>query len=217
MTFVVTNVDPEIVFEMSFPTLSGRNVDFLDRKLRLRNYIIKKALPTTRHVELVGKKEFTVIALDPEHETFVIYLASLSSITSPSFSSLNFHPSCGPQIVGLIAKKTFTKFTKVSANHSDFADVFAADLTSKLPKHTEINEYAIKLVDGQQPLYEPIYSLELVGLETPKAYIEINLANRFFKLSKSPAGTPIIFNQKLDRFFQLCINYEGLNILTIKN
>ena len=65
-TFLVANVSPEVVLGMFFLTLSGADVDFSDRELRWRTYTIKEVLPTTRRVELVGKKEFATAALDPE-------------------------------------------------------------------------------------------------------------------------------------------------------
>ena len=54
-------------------------------------------------------------------------------------------------------------------------------------------------------------------LETLKTYIETNLANRFIRPSKSPAGAPILFYRKSDGSLRLCINYQGLNNITIKN
>ena len=54
-------------------------------------------------------------------------------------------------------------------------------------------------------------------LETLKAFIKTNLANRFIKLSKSPANTPILFKQKSDSFFLLYVNYRDLNNFTINN
>ena len=45
-------------------------------------YIIEEAFSTTKWVELVGKKEFAAAALDPEHETFVVYVVSLESPSS---------------------------------------------------------------------------------------------------------------------------------------
>ena len=185
-TFLVANVSSEIVFEMLFLTLSGTNVNSLGQELRWRTYTTKEAFPTTRRVKLVGKKEFTAVAFDPEHETFAVYVASLNS------TPLNIRP----QISGLIAKETPTK---VSTKYLDFANIFSPDLAYKLPKHTRINNHAIKLVNSyQQPLYRPIYSLKPVELETLKAYIETNLANRFITLSKSSAGAPILFDRKLD-------------------
>ena len=84
----MANVSPEVVFGMPFLTLSGADVDFLDRKLRWRTYTTQAAFPTTRRVKLVGKKEFAAAALDLEHETYVVHVGSVSSVASPSSSSL---------------------------------------------------------------------------------------------------------------------------------
>ena len=176
-TFLVANVSPEVVLGMPFLTLSNADVDFSGRDLRWRTYSTEEALPTTRRVELVGKKEFAAAALDPEHETYVVHVGSVRSDASPSSSPLDVHPSRRPQISGLIAEEAPTK---VPAEYSDFADVFSLDLASELPKHTGINDHAIELVDGcQQPPYEPIYSLRPVELETLKTYTETNLGQWF--------------------------------------
>ena len=144
--FLVANISLEVVLRMPFLTLSGADVNFLGRELRWRTYTTKKTLPTTRRIMLMGKKEFAAAALDPESETFVVHVASLSSDALPNSSPLNVHPSCRPQVPGLIAKEAPTK---VHAEYSDFADVFSPDLASKLPEHTGINHHAIELVDGQ--------------------------------------------------------------------
>ncbi len=54
-------------------------------------------------------------------------------------------------------------------------------------------------------------------LETLKVYIENNLASGFIRPSKSPAGAPILFDKKSDGSLRLCVDYRGLNNLTIKN
>ena len=54
-------------------------------------------------------------------------------------------------------------------------------------------------------------------MEILKVYIETNLANRFIRPSKCPAIALILFDQKSDGYLWLCINYWGLNNLTIKN
>ena len=106
---------------------------------------------------------------------------------------------------------------KLSNKYVNFADVFFSDLVSKFIKHNGINNYTIKLVNGQQPFYGLIYYLRLVEFESLKAFIEINLANGFIRPFKSSASTPILFDQKLDRFLRLCVNYRGFNNFTIKN
>ena len=106
---------------------------------------------------------------------------------------------------------------KVPAEYLDFADIFSPYLASKLPEQTAINDHVIELVNCQQPPYGSIYSLRPVELETLKAYIKINLANGFIRLSKSPADAPILFKRKSNSFLQLYVDYQGLNNLTIKN
>ena len=211
-TFLVANVSPEVVLGMLFLTLSGADVDFSGRELRWRTYTTEEVLPTTRRVELVGKKEFAAAALDPEHETYVVHVASLSS--APLVASLDVHPFRRPQISGLIAEEAPTK---VSTAYSDFADVFSPDLATELPKHTEINTHAIDLEEGKQPPYGPIYTLGPVELETLKTYIETNLANGFIHPSNSPTGAPILFDKKPNGSLRLYVNYQGLNNITIKN
>ena len=80
-----------------------------------------------------------------------------------------------------------------------------------------MNEHAIKLKEGKQPPFGPIYSLGLVELETLKTYIETNLANGFIWPFKFPAGASILFDRKPDRSLHLCVDYWGLTNLTIKN
>ena len=86
-----------------------------------------------------------------------------------------------------------------------------------LPERTELNEHAIDLEDGKQPPYGPIYSLGPVELETLKTYIKTHLKTGFIRPSKSPASAPILFDKKPDGSLRLCVNYQGLNNLTIKN
>ena len=145
--FLVANISQEILLGMPFLTLSSADVDFLGRELRWRTYSTKEALPTTRRVKLVGKKEFTAAALDLEHETYIVHVGLVSSDTSPSSSpsKINIHPSRRPWVSGLIAEEAPTK---VLAKYSDFADVFSSDLTSELPKHTGFNNHVIELVNG---------------------------------------------------------------------
>ena len=87
----------------------------------------------------------------------------------------------------------------------------------ELPKNTDIIEHAIKLQNSTLPPYGPIYSLKPMELETLKTYIETYLKTGFIQPSKSPAGTPILFDKKPNGSLWLCVDYKGLNNLTIKN
>ena len=216
-TFMVANVSPEVVLEMLFLTLSNEDVDFSVWELWWRTYTTKEVFPTIRYIELVGKIDFTAAAFDPKYKSFIVYISSLNSMPLIAFlgsTSLNVHSFQRSQISNLIANKTSTK---ISDKYAAFAEVFFLDLVNKLPKYIGINNCSIKLVDDQQPLYRPIYTLGPVELETLKAYIEINLVNGSFKLSESHADAPILFDRKLDCSLRLYIDYQGLYNLTIKN
>ena len=205
-TFLVADTSVEVVLGMPFLALSKVKVDFAERELTWKAYTIAEALPTTKRVQIIGPKEFAKAALDPDQEAFVVHVATLSS-------SMEVHPD-RVQVAALIADKAPVA---IPAEYSDFEDVFFKESATVLPEHTEINTHAIDREEGKQPPYEPIYSLGPVELETLKTYIKINLANDFICPSKSPASIPILFDKKLNGSLCLCVDYRGLNNITIKN
>ena len=125
---------------------------------------------------------------------------------------LGIHPDREAQIASLL-----TEEVKIPDKYSDFADVFSEEKALVLPECTDINKYTIELEDGKQPPYRPIYSLGPVELETLKTYIKTHLKTGFIWPSKSPVDAPIFFDKKSDGSFHLCVDYWGLNNLTIKN
>ena len=135
--FLVANVTPDVVLGMLFLTLNSVDIDFPKKKLQWRLYTIKEALPTTKRVDLVRKKEFAAAALDPGHEIFVLYVAFLES---PSQEG-DVHSSYRVQIAALVANEAPTS---IPTKYSDFADVFSPELGSELLEHTGINYHAIK-------------------------------------------------------------------------
>ena len=141
----------------------------------------------------------------------MIHVATLLAPTSPT---LQFYLSHQAQIGLLLADKAPVK---VPPKYSDYTDVFLFDLTMELPENTSMNEHTIELVKDKQPPYGLIYSLGPVELETLKTYIETHLKTAFIRLFKSPAGASIFFDKKLNGSLCLCINYRGLNNVTIKN
>ena len=69
---------------------------------------------------------FAAGALDLEHESYVVHVASLSS--TPPFDA-DVHPSRKPQRAGLIAEETLTN---APAKYTSFADVFSLTLASMI-------------------------------------------------------------------------------------
>ncbi len=138
-SFLLTDVRPDIVLGMPFLTMSNTDIDFQARNLQWRSYTTREVLPTTRRVELIGKKEFAATALNLEHEAFVVHIAALSVDLGDEV-----HPSRKAQIAHLQVDEAPTK---VPSEYADFADVFLPKLAAELPEHTGINNNAIELVD----------------------------------------------------------------------
>ena len=108
--------------------------------------------------------------MDVDNKTFVIYVVIWEQEKMPVYSKKQ------AQVGALLFDKALSK---VLAEYSDYSNVFLAENVAELPKNTGINEHAIKLEEGKQLSFNPIYSLGLVELETLKTYIKINLANSF--------------------------------------
>ncbi len=208
-SFLLVEVKPDIVLEIPFLTINNADVDFQARDLQWRSYTTGDVFPITRQVELIEKKKFALAALDLEHEVFIVYIAALSIDSDDEV-----HPLKKAQIAHL---KTNEAFAKVSSEFADFENIFSPKLAVKLPEYMEINNHVMALLDDWQCLYGPIYSLGPMKLEILKAYIKNNLVNNFINPSKSLIRAPILFDMKLDGSLRLCIDYQDLNNLIIKN
>ena len=187
------------ILQMSFLTLSNANIQFAKEEKTWKSSTAKKFPPITKIVKLINKKEFAKAALDENIEVFVMNISSLSL-----GSKITIHPAQKAQIALLLGGKV-----TVPAKYLDFTDLFLKHSANVLSKHTKIDEHAIKLEDGKQPLYRLIYSLGLVKLETLKTYIKTNLANGFIQPSKFPVCGLILFICKSNGGLRLCINYQS--------
>ena len=74
--------------------------------------------------------------------------------------------------------------------YSDYANIFSTDLAIELLENTNINKYAIELIEGKKLPYGPIYAINLVELETLKTYIKTYLKIEFIQPFKFPADIP---------------------------
>lgn len=62
-----------------------------------------------------------------------------------------------------------------------------------------------------------MYLLGEPKLNALQEYLDSSLAKGWIQQSISLAGAPILFVPKKDRGLQLCVNYCGLNVVTIRN
>jgi hypothetical protein len=97
-----------------------------------------------------------------------------------------------------------------------WASVFSEEEINRLPDHTEYN-HKIQLIEGAQPPFGPIYPLSEKELQALREYLRKEHAAGKIRESKSPAGAPIIFIPKPDGSLRLCVDYRGLNRVTVKD
>ena len=202
----------KVILGMLFLKLSNADMLFGEKTLIWRTYITNKALFITKQVQIINKKNFVIAVLDTDSKTFVVHMAIWEQEEMPVYSKKQ------AQIEAHVGALLFNKaLTEILAKYFDYSDIFLAEYVAKLPENTGINKHAIKLEEGKQPSFGPIYSLGSIELETLKIYIKTNLANGFIQFFKSFVGVPILFERKLDRSLHLCVNYRDFNNLNIKN
>ena len=98
--------------------------------------------------------------------------------------------------------------------YKEFRDVFSEEEVNKLALRGR-QDHTIK-IDGEPP-YGPIYNLSEKELKTLWEYLAKALDRGWIRESSSPAGAPILFVPKKGGELRLCVDYRGLNRLTIKN
>ncbi|GKC94613.1 putative reverse transcriptase domain-containing protein [Tanacetum coccineum] len=97
----------------------------------------------------------------------------------------------------------------------EFLEVFPEDLPS-LPPVRQV-EFQIDLIPGAAPVARAPYRLAHSKMQELSDQLQ-GLADRgFIRPSTSPWGVPVLFVKKKDGSFRMCIDYQELNKLTVKN
>jgi hypothetical protein len=96
----------------------------------------------------------------------------------------------------------------------DLRDVFNDAAAATQLRH-ESAEHPIETTGP--PPHGPIYPLGVRELEVLKLYLSEAKAKGWIRESVSPAGAPILFVPKPDGSLRLCVDYRGLNKVTVKN
>ncbi|GJS21555.1 hypothetical protein Tco_0450187 [Tanacetum coccineum] len=97
----------------------------------------------------------------------------------------------------------------------DFEDVFPDDL-SGLPPQRQV-EFRIDLIHGATPVEKSPYRLAPSEMQELSEQLQELQDKGFIRPSHSPWGALVLFAEKKDGSFRMCINYRELNKLTIKN
>jgi hypothetical protein len=118
--------------------------------------------------------------------------------------------------------KKFTSLIKqkpeniMPLEYYDYLSVFQEKKKPIQPPHRH-QDYQIPLMDNQIPPFEPLHALDENQLQTLKEYIDSSSAKGWIRSSTSLVAALIHFLRKKDGGLHLCMDYQGLNDITIKD
>ncbi|KAK3544099.1 hypothetical protein QTP86_001557, partial [Hemibagrus guttatus] len=98
--------------------------------------------------------------------------------------------------------------------YTEFREVFCKERATRLPAHQPW-DCAIDLLPNASPPRGRVYSLSLPESKTMEEYIETALAAGHIRPSTSPAAASFFFVGKKDGGLRPCIDYRGLNAITV--
>ena len=110
----------------------------------------------------------------------------------------------------------FPDLSEVPPEYMDLKEVFNKTRASSLPPHRPY-DCAIDLLPGTSPPRGRIFSLSAPETKAMEKYINDSLAAGLIRPSSSPAGAGFFFVEKKDKTLRPCIDYRGLNNITVKN
>ena len=103
---------------------------------------------------------------------------------------------------------------RVKALLDEYAEVFKA--IPGLPPVRPV-DHTIPLQPGTRPVSRPMYRLSPKELEEVKRQVTDLMSKGMVRPSSSPWSAPILFVGKKDGTLRMCIDYRGLNAVTVKN
>ena len=98
----------------------------------------------------------------------------------------------------------------------DYRDLFPSKLPYGPPPKRQL-DHEIHQVPGEEPPYKSPYRLSSTEMEELRRQVEVLLEQGWIKPSSSPFGTPVLFVPRKGGQWRMCIDYQALNKITIKN
>ena len=100
--------------------------------------------------------------------------------------------------------------------YTAFLNVFFRKKADTLSKHESYN-YAIHLKKDTQASVFTLYSMSCDKALKLCYYLDENLSKEFIWVSRSDAAASVLFIKKLREGLYFCVDYWGLNVITVKN
>ncbi|GKA68758.1 putative reverse transcriptase domain-containing protein [Tanacetum coccineum] len=122
---------------------------------------------------------------------------------------------CQVFVIQVMEKKSDEKRLEDIPVVREFPEVFPEDLPG-LPPVRQV-EFQIDLIPRAAPVARAPYRLAPSEMQELSNQLQELSDRGFIRPSTSPWGAPVLFVKKKDRSFRMCIDYQELNKLTVKN
>ncbi|KAL0185720.1 hypothetical protein M9458_017390, partial [Cirrhinus mrigala] len=130
--------------------------------------------------------------------------------------STHCHQHCQrTQVTPAGALTRHTSSSSIPTEYQDLLEAFSRTRATQLPPHRP-GDCTIDLIPGATPPRGRVFPLSQAESEAMHKYIQEELAKGFITPSTSPASAGFFFVKKKDGGLRPCIDYRGLNEVTVK-
>jgi hypothetical protein len=116
----------------------------------------------------------------------------------------------------LVDKPDVDPQSKLPQQYHEVIDMFLKKESDKLPPHRPY-DHDFTIEAGGRPPVSALYGMSRGELLVLRKYLDDNLRKGFIRPSSSPFASPVIFVRKPGGGLRFCVDYRGLNAITIKN
>jgi len=121
------------------------------------------------------------------------------------------------QTIGYVGTVSEDPLGNVPLKFRQYLGIMSQEAAERLPEHRPY-DCKIDLREGATAPWVPIYPLSEVELQTLREWLKEMGKTAKIRKSTSPAGSPILFFPKPNgQGLRLCVDYRGLNAVTIPN
>jgi hypothetical protein len=141
-------------------------------------------------------------------------LRKVSHLTSPQGDKIELFATPSPtgkETINSMKRKVLEDIEVVNG----YPDVFP-DALPGMPPDCDI-EFSIELLPGTAPISKRPHRMDVKDLAELKKQIEELLSKWFFHPSSLPWGAPTLFVDKKNGSRRMCVDYQSLNEVTIKD
>lgn len=209
------------------PLSTPRNVTALDGRLIAQ--VKFRTVPVTLIISGNHREDIQLLVIPSPHVPLVLgfpwLLLHNPQIDWKASSITNWSPHCHSQCLRSanpfsprppVTPSTPPDLTSVPPEYHDLAPVFSKELALSLPPHWPY-DCSIDLLPGAPLPSSRLYNLSRPEKEAMEAYIQDSLASGLIRPSSSPLGAGFFFVKKKDASLRPCIDFRGLNDITVKN